>query len=82
MQECCHSNESAVCCTSVTCVDDLLASIEQLSRGVGMDETSAAVVIHKYKEKKDGTLLSVLPLSCVFAFFLWIYFHHLLMIVV
>ena len=33
IQECCHSNESAVCCTSVTCVTDLLASLEQLSRG-------------------------------------------------
>ena len=54
IQECCHSNESAVCCTSVTCVADLLASLEQLSRGIGMDEASSAVVLHKYKEKKEG----------------------------
>ena len=43
-----------MCCTSVTCVADLLASLEQLSRGVGMDEASSAVVLHKYKEKKEG----------------------------
>ena len=55
VEECCHSNESAVCCTSVACVDDLLCSLEQLSRGVGIDETSSAVVLQKYKDKKEGT---------------------------
>ena len=43
-----------MCCTSVTCVADLLASLEQVSRGIGMDEASSAVVLHKYKEKKEG----------------------------
>ena len=54
VEECCHSNESAVCCTSVACIDDLLASIEQLSKGLGIDETCSAVVIQKYKDRKEG----------------------------
>ena len=45
-----------MCCTSVTCVADLLASLEQLSRGIGMDEASSTVVLQKYKEKKEGTV--------------------------
>ena len=52
----CHSNESTVCCTSVACVDDLLCSLEELSRGVGIDETSSAIVLQKYKDKKEAKL--------------------------
>ena len=45
-----------VCCTSIACIDDLLYSLEQLSRGVGIDETSSAIVLQKYKDKKEGKL--------------------------
>ena len=56
VEECCHSNESSVCCTSVACVDDLLCSLDQLSKGVGIDDTSSAVILQKYKDKKYGKL--------------------------
>ncbi|XP_041353818.1 brefeldin A-inhibited guanine nucleotide-exchange protein 3-like isoform X2 [Gigantopelta aegis] len=33
LQECCHCNESSVCFTSIQCVDNLLTSLEKMSRG-------------------------------------------------
>ncbi|XP_060081313.1 brefeldin A-inhibited guanine nucleotide-exchange protein 3-like [Ylistrum balloti] len=38
LQESCHCNDSAVCITSVTCVDVLLGALEQVCKGVGMTD--------------------------------------------
>ncbi|XP_069142688.1 brefeldin A-inhibited guanine nucleotide-exchange protein 3-like isoform X2 [Argopecten irradians] len=38
LQESCHCNDSAVCITSVTCVDVLLGALEQVCRGAGMTD--------------------------------------------
>ncbi|XP_021364639.1 brefeldin A-inhibited guanine nucleotide-exchange protein 3-like isoform X1 [Mizuhopecten yessoensis] len=38
LQESCHCNDSAVCITSVTCVDVMLGALEQVCKGVGMTD--------------------------------------------
>lgn len=47
LQESCHCNDSAVCTASVSCMDDMLGSLEQLSKGHGIT-AELAEEIHKY----------------------------------
>ncbi|KAL5009933.1 hypothetical protein ScPMuIL_012238 [Solemya velum] len=57
LQESCHCNDSAVCTASVSCMDDMLGSLEQLSKGVGI---TAELVeeIHRYCDLVNAYELS------------------------
>ncbi|KAL3881297.1 hypothetical protein ACJMK2_027752 [Sinanodonta woodiana] len=50
LQECCHSNDSAVCITSVICADELLGSVIQLCRGVGIASQASSVIHQRYND--------------------------------
>lgn len=65
VQECCHTNDSALCFTCVMCVGDLLTSIEQLDRGVGIHGDSVKVIKEKYQQKHGNYSLGVLS-RCMF----------------
>ncbi|XP_076076319.1 brefeldin A-inhibited guanine nucleotide-exchange protein 3-like isoform X2 [Mytilus galloprovincialis] len=39
IQESCHCNDTQVCITSVACINDMLGSLEQISRGVGVTDS-------------------------------------------
>ncbi|XP_052810306.1 brefeldin A-inhibited guanine nucleotide-exchange protein 3-like isoform X2 [Mya arenaria] len=54
IQECCHTNDSALCFTSVLCVHDLLTSIQQMEQGIGIHDNSVKVIEEKYTHKQES----------------------------
>ncbi|XP_074653085.1 brefeldin A-inhibited guanine nucleotide-exchange protein 3-like [Tubulanus polymorphus] len=48
IQECCHCNDSTICFTSVSCVDDLLKVVEQFCRGENLNETIAMSILEQF----------------------------------
>ncbi|KAK3577451.1 hypothetical protein CHS0354_032302 [Potamilus streckersoni] len=50
LQECCHSNDSAVCITSVICADELLGSVIHLCQGVGIASQASSVIHQRYSD--------------------------------
>ncbi|XP_060566727.1 brefeldin A-inhibited guanine nucleotide-exchange protein 3-like [Ruditapes philippinarum] len=53
IKECCHTSDSALCFTCVMCVGDLLTSIEQLDRGIGVHEDSVKVIKDRFQNRHD-----------------------------
>ncbi|XP_055954686.1 brefeldin A-inhibited guanine nucleotide-exchange protein 3 [Patella vulgata] len=54
LQESCHCNDTAVCFTSVTCADQLLGTLERLSKGEGLTENIADEINNCYLDfEKD-----------------------------
>lgn len=54
VQECCHCNDSAICFTSVTCVDSLLQSLECLAHGQAISDTLLVEIKHACTELQKG----------------------------
>lgn len=57
IQESCHCNDSAVCITSVMCIDEMLGSLEQISKGVGINDTTCDSVNKYYRYLNKGMYL-------------------------
>ncbi|PVD28400.1 hypothetical protein C0Q70_10987 [Pomacea canaliculata] len=56
VQECCHCNDSAICFTSVTCVDSLLQSLECLAHGQAISDTLLVEIKHACTDLQKGSL--------------------------
>ena len=56
LQECCHCNDSNVCVTSVSLVNDLVTSLDKLCHGHGLSD-DIVVQLHKLCSEVDGKLL-------------------------
>lgn len=63
IQESCHCNDTMVCVSSVACVNDMLGSLEQISRGVGITDAISQSVNQLCNLLDSG--------NCTFFFFIF-----------
>lgn len=52
VEDCCHVNDSALSLTCITCISDLLSSVEQMSRGIGIHSNSVKVILDQSESTK------------------------------
>ena len=56
LQECCHCNDSSVCFISIQCVDNLLSSLEKLSRGENLTASVIDAILQFSPQTDIGKL--------------------------